>query len=43
MKIRITTNAKDFLKYTSRPKYIGYKKLGKNLVVIHEKRPINLK
>ena len=38
MKIMITTNEKDFIKYSSRPKYIGHKKFGKNLVVIHEKQ-----
>ena len=37
IKIRITTNEKDFLKYASRPTYISHKKFGKNLVVIHEK------
>ena len=43
IKIRITTNEKDFLKYASRPTYIGHKKFGKNLVVIYEKRTINPK
>ena len=44
IKIRITTNEKDFLKYMSRPTYISNKKFGKNLVVIHEKkRTINPK
>ena len=45
IKIRITTNEKDFLKYASRPTYIGHRKFGKNLVLIHEKkeRIINLK
>ena len=43
IKIRITTNEKDFLKYASRPTYIGHKEIGKNLVVIHEKRTINPK
>ena len=38
IKIRITTNDKDFLKYVSRPTYIGYRKFGKNLVAIHEKK-----
>ena len=38
IKIRITTNEKDFLKYASRPKYISHKKFGKNLVVIYEKK-----
>ena len=44
MKIRITTNEKDFIKYASRPTYINHKKFGKNVVVIYEKkRIINLK
>ena len=43
IKIRITTNEKDFNKYASRPTYIGHKKFGKKLVVIHEKKTINLK
>ena len=37
IKIRITINEKDFLKYASRPTYISHKRFGKNLVVIHEK------
>ena len=40
IKIRITTNEKDFLKYASRPTYIGHKKFGKNLVGIHEKKEL---
>ena len=32
IKIRITANEKDFLKYVSRPTYIGHKKFGKKLV-----------
>ena len=40
IKIRITTNEKDFLKYASRPTYISHKKFGKNLVVIHEKKEL---
>ena len=40
IKISITTNEKDFLKYSSRPTYIGHKKFGKNLVVIHEKKKL---
>ena len=40
IKIRITTNEKDFLKYASRPTYIGHKKFGKNLVVIHKKKEL---
>ena len=44
MKIRITINEKDFIKYASRPTYINHKKFGKNIVVIYEKkRIINLK
>ena len=39
-KIRKTTNEKDFLKYVSRPTYIGYRKFGKNLVAIHEKKEL---
>ena len=38
MKLRITTNEKDFAKYASRPTCTGHKKFGKNLVVIHEKK-----
>ena len=40
IKIRITTNEKDFIKYASRPTYIGHKKFGKNLVAIHEKKEL---
>ena len=40
IKKRITTNEKDFFKYASRPAYIGHKKFGKNLVVIHEKKEL---
>ena len=39
-KRRITTNEKDFLKYASRPTYIGHKKFGKKLAVIHEKKEL---
>ena len=38
IKIRITTNEKDFSKFASRSKCIRHKKFGKNLVVIHEKK-----
>ena len=38
IKTSITTNENDFLKYASRPTYIGHKTFGKNLVVIHEKK-----
>ena len=40
IKIRIKTNEKDSLKYISRPTYIGHKKFGENLVVIHEKKEL---
>ena len=40
IKIRITTNEKDFIKYASRPTYIGHKTFGKNLVAIHEKKEL---
>ena len=40
IKIRITTNEKDFLKYASRPTYISHVKFGKNFVVIHEKKEL---
>ena len=32
IKIRITTNEKDFLKYASRPTYISHEKFGNNLL-----------
>ena len=40
IEIRVTTNKRDFLKYASRPTYIEHTKLGKNLVVIHEKKEL---
>ena len=40
IKVRITTNEKDFIKYASRSTYIGDKKFGKQLVVIHEKKEV---
>ena len=40
IKVKTATNEKEFLKYASRPTYIGHKKLGKNLVVIHEKKEL---
>ena len=36
MNVRLVNNEKDFLKYTSRPTYIGYKKCGKDYAAIHE-------
>ena len=38
MKIRITYNEKDLLKYASRPTYTGDQTFVKNSVVIHEKK-----
>ena len=40
IKIRIATNEKDFIKYSSRPTYISHVKFGKNLLVIHEKKEL---
>ena len=40
IKIRLITNEKDFLKYVSRPTYIGYINFDKNLVAIHEKKEL---
>ena len=41
MKIRIVTNEKDFVKYSSKPTYNGYKKFGKDLYAIHDKKRSN--
>ena len=38
--VRLVNNEKDFLKYTSRPTYIGYKKFGKDYAAIHEIKPV---
>ena len=38
--MRLTNNAKDFLKYTSRPTYITYKIFGKDYAAIHEIKPV---
>ena len=38
IKTRITTNKKNFLKYSSRAAYISHNIFGKNLVTIHEKK-----
>ena len=40
MNVRLGNNAKDFLKYTSRPTYIRYKKFGKDYTAIHEIKPV---
>ena len=34
--VRLVTNEKDFLKYSSRPTYITHKMFGKNYAAIHE-------
>ena len=39
IKVRLETNEKDFLKYTSKPAYIYHKIFGKNYVAIHEIKP----
>ena len=36
IKVRLVNNAKDFLKYTSRPTYITHKIFGKDYAAIHE-------
>ena len=38
--VRLVNNEKDFLKYTSRPTYIGYKKFGKDYAAIHKIKPV---
>ena len=38
IKIRIAKNAKDFIKYTSRPTCVNWKVFENNLVAIHEKK-----
>ena len=40
MNVRLVNNEKYFLKYTSRPTYIGYKKFGKDYATIHEIKPV---
>ena len=40
IKVRIVTNEKDFLKYTSKPTYITHKIFGRNNAVIHEIKPV---
>ena len=37
--VRLINNAKDFLKYTSRPTYISHKIFGENYAAIHEIKP----
>ena len=38
VKIRVVKNAKDFIKYTSRPTCVNWKVVEKNLAAIHEKK-----
>ena len=38
--VRLVNNEKDFLKYTSRPTYIGHKTFGKDYAAIHEIKPV---
>ena len=38
MNIRVLKNAKDFIKYTSRPTCINWKVFENNLAAIHEKK-----
>ena len=40
MNMRLVNYEKVFLKYTSRPKYIGYKKFGKNYAAIYKIKPV---
>ena len=40
MDVRLVNNEKDFLKYTSRPTYIGHKTFVKDYAVIHEIKPV---
>ena len=36
----LVNNARDFLKYTSKPTYITYKFFGKDYATIHEIKPV---
>ena len=38
--VRLVCNAKDFLKYTSRPTYVTHKLFDKNYAAIHEIKPV---
>ena len=38
--VRLVTNEKDFLKYSSKPTYITHKMFGKNYAAIHEIKPV---
>ena len=37
--LKLVNNAKDFLKYTSKPTYITHKIFGKDYAAIHEIKP----
>ena len=38
--LKLVNNAKDFLKYTSKPTYITHKIFGKDYAAIHEIKPV---
>ena len=38
--LRLVNNAKDFLKYTSRPTYVAHRLFDKNFAAIHEIKPV---
>ena len=40
MNVRLVNNEKYFLKHTSRPTYIGYKKFHKDYAAIHAVKPV---
>ena len=40
MNVRLVNNEKEFLKYASRPTYIGYEKIGKDYAAIPEIKPV---
>ena len=40
IKVRLVNNEKDFLKYTSRPRYITHIIVGKDYAAIHEIKPV---
>ena len=40
MNVRLVNNEEDFLKYSSRPTYTGYKKIGKDYAAIYEIKPV---
>ena len=38
--VRLVNNGKDFLKYTSRPRYITHNIFGKDYAALHEIKPV---